>query len=318
MIRAVVLLILALSLAGVSSGASAAKLVAAILSTDHPRYRDAHRSLVKSLSQHGFQQPSVQFLLQAPNADPISWANSIRKAEALDADVVVTFGAPASLAAVQEKTKTPVVFADVYGPVEVGLAKSMTAMETLVCGVTSKVPLMTLMKAAASIRPVKTLAVVYSSREVGSLVQLKELKRIAATIGYAIVEHNVSTQAQLDHFLNSDELERADALFVSEASVGCRSFARIAERCADAGVQLLSTMPDAADQGALLSLEVDPDEQGQLAAEYVARFLAGKKVLSPAISSPRKIQLIVNLKAARRLGLTVPFQVLSTATRAIR
>ena len=46
--------------------------------------------------------------------------------------------------------------------------------------------------------------------------------------------------------------------------------------------------------------------------------LSGKKVLSPAIAAPKRIELIVNLKIARQLSLTVPFQVLSAATRAIK
>jgi putative ABC transport system substrate-binding protein len=77
-------------------------------------------------------------------------------------------------------------------------------------------------------------------------------------------------------------------------------------------------MPEAAEKGALLALEVDPEEQGQLAADYVAKFLSGKKVISPAIVSPKQIEFIVNLKAARQLDLTVPFSVLSAATRAIK
>jgi putative ABC transport system substrate-binding protein len=256
-------------------------------------------------------------MLQTPNADPISWANSVRKAEALEADVVVTFGASASLVAVQEGIKLPIVFADVYGPVEVGLAKSMTTMEARVCGVTSKVPLMTLMKAAGIIKPIKTLAVLYSSREAGSLVQLKELKRISASLGFTIAEHNASTVAQLDHLLHGG-LQRADALFVTESSIGSRAFDTIADHCRESGTPLLSTMPDAAAKGALVALEINPEEQGQLAAEYAARFLAGRKVLSSAIATPKQIELIVNLKVARQMDLTVPFQVLSAATRVIK
>jgi putative ABC transport system substrate-binding protein len=317
MMRTVALLILAIFLTGIPCISSAGRLVAAILSSDLPRYRDAHRAMMKSLAQRGFQQPAVEFISQTPNADPISWANSIRKAEVLGADVVVTYGASVSLVALQEGIKTPIVFADVYGPVEVGLSKSMTTMESRVCGVSSKVPLLTLMKSASTIKSFKTLAVIYSSREAGSLVQLKELKRIAASLGFAINEYNVSTAPQLDHLLNG-ELQEAEALFVSECSVGSRSFDRIAELCQDRKIPLLSTMPDAAEKGALLALEIDPTEQGQLAAEYVARLLSGKRVLAQTIATPKHIELIVNLKVARQLSLTVPFQVLSAATRAIK
>lgn len=317
MLQKVLLLILALILACSPPAHAASRLVVAILSSDNDRYLDAHRAMVRSLAHRGFSQPATEIFVQTPNADPISWANSIRKAQALDADVVVTYGAPASLSAMQERISQPLVFVDVYGPVEIGLAKSMTTMESRVCGVSSKVPLMTLMRAAVAVKPIRDLAVIYSSREVGSLVQLKELKRVAASLGFALTELNVSSAAQLEHVLGS-ELSGADALFVAESSVACRAFDRIASRSRSARIPLLSTMPEAAEKGALLALEIDPEEQGQLAAEYVAKFLSGKKVISPAIVSPKQIEFIVNLRAARHLDLTVPFQVLSAATRAIK
>jgi putative ABC transport system substrate-binding protein len=77
-------------------------------------------------------------------------------------------------------------------------------------------------------------------------------------------------------------------------------------------------MPDASDKGALMALEVSPVEQGQLAGEEAVRILGGKKAAQIPIATPKKIELIVNMHAAKALDLHIPFQVLSAATKILK
>src|SRR5262245_37058373 len=64
---------------------AAGKLVTAVLSSDTARYRDAHRAFVKTLAQNGYDQNNIEIIMQRPNPDPISWANSVRKVMAIGA-----------------------------------------------------------------------------------------------------------------------------------------------------------------------------------------------------------------------------------------
>ena len=296
---------------------AAEKLVAAVLSSDIGRYKDAHRAFVKTLSQKGYDQSNVDIIVQSPNPDPISWANSIRKVNAIGADVIITYGAPVTLAAIGEIDETPIVFVDVYGPVETGIAKSMTTTGRNLTGISSKVPMITLIKTAAEIRPIRNMGVIYNSREVGSLVQLKEIKRIAAQQGFAVVEANVATNAGLDAALNV-MLSRVDFLYVSECTAGSKGFEKIVHKANEHKIPVISQMPDASDKGALMALEVSPVEQGQLAGEEAVRILGGKKAAQIPIATPKKIELIVNMHAAKALDLHIPFQVLSAATKILK
>ena len=83
------------------------KLVAAVLTSDINRYREAHRAFVRTLAQKGYDTGCLDIILQTPNPDPISWANTIRKFEALGADIIVTYGAPITLTAMRETQETP-------------------------------------------------------------------------------------------------------------------------------------------------------------------------------------------------------------------
>lgn len=318
MIRSI-LLFLSLCLALPASDSRAAgKLVAALLTCDLPRYRDAHKAFVKALVQKGYDQSNVEVITQTPNPDLISWSNSIRKFNAIGADVIVAYGTSATLAALREVQDIPVVYADVYGPVETGVAKSMTSSGRNVAGVSSKVPLVTLIKTAMDLRPIKTLGIICASREEGALVQLKEARKVAAQAGVVLVEANVATPAALDSGLATLFATRVDCIYVTECTAGSRSFEKIVHRAGELKIPVISQMPGAAHKGALISLEADPVEQGQLAADYVARILSGKKAALLPVATPKKVDLIVNLKAARLLDLNVPFPVLSAATRVLK
>ncbi|AJE03635.1 ABC transporter substrate-binding protein [Geobacter pickeringii] len=316
--RYLAILILGIATLCSGSAAGAGKVVATVLTSDMPRYREAHRSFVKALSARGYDQGSVEILTQTPNPDPISWANTLRKFNAVKPDVIVTFGASATLAALQETDNAiPVVFADVYGPVETGMTRSMSKSGTNLCGASSKVPVATLVKTMADIRPVRTLGILYNNREAGAIVQLKELKRLAAQHGFTVVEANVPTAAGLDAALGH-LVSRSDCLFVTESSVVGKQFDRIMRKANEARLPVISTVPEAAEKGALVTLEISPAEQGQLAAEYAAKILAGKKPGELPIATAHKVELVVNLHTAKGLGLQIPFRTLNAATKVLK
>ena len=312
------LLLALVAIAPASDSRAAGKLIAAVLTCDLPRYRDAHKSFMKALVLKGYDQSNVEVITQVPNPDPISWANSIRKFNAIGADIIIAYGAPATLSALHESNGIPVVFADVYGPVETGAAKSMLSTGHNMAGISSKIPLVTLIRTSMELKQIKTLGVIYNTREEGSLLQLKEARRIATQSGFALKEVNLAGAAGMDAALASLFAARVDCIFVSECTAGCRGFEKIVHRASELNIPVISQMPGAAQKGAVISLEADPAEQGQMAAEYAARILSGKKASQLPVITPKRVDLIVNLKMAKSLELHVPFPVLSAATRVLK
>lgn len=293
------------------------KLIAVVLTSDIMRYRDAHRAFIKTLAANGYDQGNTDIIVQSPNPDPISWANSVRKVIAIDADIIITYGAPVTLAAMRETEDIPIVFVDVYGPVETGVTRNMTVTGRNMTGVSSKVPMITLMKAASEIKQLRNMGVIYNSREIGSVVQLKEIKQAAAKLGFAVFAINVSSSAGLDVALNP-LLAKVDYIYVSECAAGCKGLEKIVHRANEYKIPVISQIPDAADRGALISMEISPSEQGQLAGESAVKVLNGKIINHIPIATPKKTEMIVNLRTARMLDINVPFQVLSLATRIMK
>jgi putative ABC transport system substrate-binding protein len=83
-------------------------------------------------------------------------------------------------------------------------------------------------------------------------------------------------------------------------------------------IPVVSTMPDAAEKGAIVSLEINPQEQGQLAAEMAARILEGAKTEQLSMVSPHRIELVINIRIASEMGIKIPATVREAATRLIK
>lgn len=287
---------------------AAGRLIAAVMSSDQPRYREAHRSFVKSLTSRGYPPATTEILLQTPNPDPLSWSNTIRKFNAYRPDVIIAYGAPAAVAAMKESDGSPVVSVDIYPPEQP--LKNM-------CGVSSRVPMITLLKTMQEIKPFRRIGIIYTGRESGSLRQRDDIRKLALQLGATVSEINAATTAALEGGLPS-LLERSDVVITTESSVVARNFDRIISKAKAHGIPVAGTMPESAEKGALVSIEISPQEQGHLAAEIVVRLLEGATPEHLSLLTPRRVDLIVNLRTAREMGLTLPFPVLGNATRVIK
>jgi putative ABC transport system substrate-binding protein len=287
---------------------SSATTIVAIMSSDQPRYRDAHRAFVASIAAQGYKAPSTEIILHSPNADPLSWSAEVRKLNISRPDLIVTYGAPASLAAVRESSGIPVVSVDVFAS-----EQSLKG----VCGVSSRVSMVTLLKTLQGIYPYQRIGVLYSPREFGSQQQLDDVKKFAATLGFTVLEGSVSSAAALDSELNK-LLGKCEALVVTEGGIFGQQFERIIARSKVGKIPIASTMPDAAEKGAVVSLEINPREQGYLAAEIAVRILEGAKTEYLPLVRPNRIDLVINVRQAREIGIEVPISVQRSATRLIK
>lgn len=282
--------------------------IAAIMSSDQPRYREAHLSFVKSIAAHGYKAPSTEINLQTPNSDPLSWSAEVRKLNSSRPDLIITYGAPASITAVREAAGIPVVSVDVFASEQ--LLKG-------ICGVSSRVSMVTLLKTLLEIRPYRRIGVLYTPREFGSQQQLDDVKKYAAKLGITVLEGSVPTAAALDAELNR-MLDKCEAVVVTEGGLFSQQFERIIARSKARKIPIAATMPDAAENGAIVSLEINPREQGYLAAEMAVRVLEGAKTEFLPLVRPHRIDLVVNMRRAREIGIEIPFSVLRSATRLIK
>lgn len=282
--------------------------IAVMMSSDQSRYHEAHRSFIKSMIARGYSQQVGEILVQTPNPDQLSWSNTVRKFNAYRPRVIVAYGAPAANVAMKESDGIPVVSVDYYA-----LSKPVKG----ICGVSSRVPVVTLLKTLQDIKPFRRVGILYSGREAGSQRQAEDIRRAVLQLGATVLDGHFATSAALDAGLNGF-IDKVDVVIATESSIVYRALPRIIERAKSHSVPVVSTIPDAAEKGALLSLEINPQEQGHLAAEIVVRILEGASPEHLSLLMPKRIDLILNMRMARELGITPSFSVLNSATRVIK
>jgi len=288
--------------------AASGMLIAAIMSSDQPRYIEAHGAFVKSLASRGYSSASTEIIIQSSTPDLPSWSNSVRKVKTHKPDLIVAYGAPVALVAMRESGGTPVVAADFYDG----------ALPTKgICGVSSRVPMFTLLKTLKDVLPYSRVGIIYNSRESGSQHQRDDIVKLAPKFGASVAEVNAASAAELKNTLHS-LVERSDVIIATESSIVCQNFKQVITCSREHSIPVVSTTPGSAAKGALVSLEVSPEEQGQLAAEIAVRILEGATPDNLSLLKPRRINLVVNMQSAQKMGLSIPFPVLSKATRVIR
>ncbi len=287
--------------------------VAVIITGDLERYRLAHEAFLDRVRQAGLEQ-KLEVYVQTPNPDAMSWTNSIRKAVGIDADVIVTYGAPATLVARKEARGTPVLFGDVYDPAALGI---LSGKGGELAGVSGKTPLETLVKAFQEIFPVQTIGVLFSSADAGSVLQVRRLDEILSRGGVSLVPTDIAAPGELNGALAAMS-GSVDSLFVADSAVLHLSLDEIMAFATRNNLPVISQIPCLCDHGALVSLAADPREQGEMVASLLGRLLSGSSPAALEMQTPRRVSLVINLQVARRLNLKVPFQTLGMATRVIR
>jgi len=284
---------------------------------DLESYRQAHAAFMENIEGTILDEGGVQVYVQTPNPDPISLANSIRKAVGIGADIIVTYGASATLAAKSEARKTPVLFADVYDPVALHLVRDPLRPGGNLSGISSKTPLETLVKTFREIHAVRSMGVLFSSSDLGSLLQLKKIEDLGRGFGFEVMTRDIEDPHEIPEVLSSLSVG-IDALYVTESPALHLGLGGIVDFSRQKALPLLGQIPGLSDGGALISLEADPVEQGELLADCLRQILAGRKIGDLPVRTPRKVSLVINLGVARSLGYKVPFQALSMATRVIK
>lgn len=287
----------------------AEKTMGVIMSGNIGYYHEVHKTFVKSLAREGYDFHKVDTLLQMPAPDALSWANAARKLVVAEVSLLVTYGAPAALATIGETKSIPIVFAGVYDPPAVGVqARNAT-------GISSKVPMTSLVKYIKKLGSFSRIAVVYNENEPDSVRQMEELGLLEGQYGFQMVKMPVRKSDDAGRLVFTG---KADVVLISVSATANEALETIVKLAHASKIPTVSQMGGTAEKGVVLSLSPSPVEQGETAARIAVRLLKGDNPASIPPEMPRMVELVLNLKEAAAVGLKVPFDLITDATRVIK
>jgi len=242
----------------------------------------------------------------------------------LKVDIVVAAGGIATARAAKNATETiPIIMVGQGSdPVEAGLIESLARPGGNVTGITSLNrelggKRLELLKEA--VPKVARVAVLYDPAAPAAVLDVREVLPAAARALKLILQPwEIRTSEDFDTVFAAMGKQRPDGLYVTPSPLMANNLRRIA------GLALKSRLPSVsghkvfADAGALMYYGADQAESYKRAAYYVDRILKGAKPADLPVEQPTKFEFVINLKAAKRIGLTIPPNVLARADRVIR
>ena len=288
---------------------AADKTVGVIMSGNIGFYQEVHRAFVGALVKEGFDHRKIDTLLQMPSPDPLSWTNAARKLSVAEVNVLVTYGAAAALASIRETKAIPIVYAGVYDPQATGVVSKNCA------GISSKVPMTSLLKYLKKLMPFTKLAIVYNEQEPDSVRQADELTQFEGQYGFQTVRMPIKRADDARKLVFTG---KADAVFISVSAAVNESLDTIVKSAHGARIPTISQTGGAAEHGVILTLSPSATEQGEAAARLAARMLRGENPAGMQAEFPKLVELVLNLKEAGVLGIKVPFDLITDATKVIK
>src|SRR5262245_2577796 len=234
----------------------------------------------------------------------------------LDPDAIFAQGTPATTALRNAAPKTPLVFVMVTDPVNTGLVSSLAYPGGNITGFTNYEFSMggkwlEILREAAP--GVARVAVVFNPDNPALPGQVRSIEAAGPTLGVQVIARPAR---------NAEELKKAIGASASEANSGLLfpvDFLTLAHRELIIGLAARYRLPTGysvrvfATSGGLFSYGIDPADQFRQGASYVDRILKGAKAADLPVQGPTKFELVINLKTAKALGLTVPPALLARA-----
>jgi putative tryptophan/tyrosine transport system substrate-binding protein len=285
-------------------------------SSDSPR-RDAFLQGLRDLGYVEGKNITIEYRYTEGQLDrlPDLAAELVR----LNVDVIVT-AAISSVRAAKKATATPIVFASVGDAVDSGLVSSLARPAGNATGLTFLAPeldgkrLELLKEAFPKIARVAFLWRVPSARA----DLFKEAEAVAKTLGLRLQSVGVKGPDDFESAFKAAKSGGAEALIVISNPLSNTHRARIVDLAAKNRLPAIYPSTDFVEEGGLMSYGADILDNWRRAAIYVDKILKGANPSDLPVEQPKKFEFVINLKAAREMGLTIQPNVLARADSVMR
>jgi putative tryptophan/tyrosine transport system substrate-binding protein len=239
----------------------------------------------------------------------------------LDVDVIVTGGSTSSGAAKEVTTRIPIVMAQINDPVGGGFVASlarpggnMTGLSTLVPEISGK-----RLEMLKEVIPKLSRAAVFGdSTAPGNAQSLRETELAARAFKIQLQYVDILAPKYIETAFREASKGHADAVLLLGAPVLISQRRQITDLTVKHRLPAIYPQQEYVEDGGLMSYGVSIVDLYRRAATYVDKILKGAKPAELPVEQPTKFEFIVNLKAAKQIGLTIPPNVLARADKIIK
>ena len=239
----------------------------------------------------------------------------------LKVDVIVTGGRLTTRAAKEATNTIPIVMAQDSDPVANGFVASLARPGGNITGLATLAPEISgkQLELLKEIVPkLSRVAVLGTSTQPGNAQVLKEIELAAGALKVQLQYLDILATKDIETAFRAASKKRADAVLVLASAVFNSQRKQIAELAVKSRLPAIYGDREDVEAGGLMSYGVNTADLFRRAATFVDKILKGAKPADLPIEQPIKFELIINLKAAKQIGLTIPPNVLARADKVIK
>ncbi len=282
---------------------------------EHSALDAANKGFVDGMAANGYKEKeNVTYDRQNAQADQSNLQNIAQRFVSGKMDLICAIATPAAQTMANATKDIPIVGTAITDYAEAKLVASNKEPKGNVTGTTDMNPIKEQVDLMLKIMPqTKNVGVVYSSSEVNSQLQVKILKEVLAAKNINVVEATVSNVNDIQQAAQS-LVGKVDTVYAPTDNVIASAMPTLVAITDEAKIPVFCGEGGMVKAGGLATVGIDYYKLGLQTGAMAARILSGKeKPATMAIESQKEMQTIVNEEAAKKLGITIPADVLKAA-----
>ena len=240
----------------------------------------------------------------------------------LNVDIILALGTQAPLAAKKATSTIPIIIFNAANPIELGLVTSLARPGGNITGIgrfsSHDIAGKRLQLLKETLPGLSRVTLILNPNFATNVMALQDSEAAAPTLGLELRSVEVRRVEDFDSAFETALHQRPDALITAENVVTMQARARIITFAAANHLPALYPFKEFAEAGGLMSYGPDLNELIDLVAKYIDRILKGARPGDLPIEQATKFQLVINLKTAKALGLTIPQTLLARADEVIQ
>ncbi len=286
-----------------------------------PAIGSVWNGMVQGLRERGYEEgKNLRIEWRFAEGHPERWPELASELVRLKVDLIVVITTPAAIAAKNATTTIPIVHPGAIDPVGAGLAASLARPGGNVTGVAVLYPEisakgLTLLKEA--VPGLSRVAVLWNAGNPGNVPVWKEIESVARALRLALHSQPIRTRDDFEGAMTSIAQVRPDGLLVLVDILIFQMLKQIVDFATQKRLPSMAPSRELAEAGGLMSYGPNATEAFRRAASHVDKILKGANPAELPFEQPTKFELIINLKTAKALGLTIPQSLLVRADQVI-
>ncbi|MFA0076751.1 ABC transporter substrate-binding protein [Vibrio artabrorum] len=281
---------------------------------DHPDLNATRAGLIDGLRAKGFEiGKNLEFSYAMADGSPAKAARIARKLVSENPHVLVGIATPTSQALVSATRSIPIVFTAVTDPIGARLVKHLDKPERNVTGLSDLSPISQHVKLIKELLPQATsIGVVYNPAEANSVALVRLLKKATQELGLSLYTEKALTIDDIESKAES-VAKKSDVIYALTDNTVASGIEGLIEAANQAGIPVVAGTTSYIGKGAIAGIGLDYYDVGLQTADYVVAILNGQKPGELSVKTAKSSHLVVNLVAARKLGVTLPQSVVDRA-----